>query len=158
MVEMSVKGRVLGTLLLICSMGLLPPYADPEEERWRLAGKSRTDTLWYIDTESISYPSKDVVSVWVRTVPDTTAAGYVEGTESTDDILKNIQGKYFGDYKYTEGLWELDCARSMFRLLYFSVYSKENKIITSPLTPDADWSYIIQGSVGETIQEAVCKR
>jgi hypothetical protein len=139
-------------------IGLLPPYANSEEERWKLAGKSRTDTLWYIDTESISYPSKDVVSVWVKTVPENTATGYVEGTESTDDILKKIQEKYFGDYKYTEGLWELDCARSMFRLLYFCVYSKGNKVITSPLTPDAEWSSIIHGSVGESIQEAVCKR
>lgn len=150
--------KVPAALFLLSFIGLLSPYAESEEGRWELIGKSRTDTCWYIDTETISYSSRGIVSAWVKTVPDKATTDYGEDVERTEGILRKIQERYFGDYEYTEGLWELDCSKNMFRLLYFCAYNKKDEIITSSLTSDAEWSFIIPGSVGEIIQEAVCKK
>jgi len=150
--------NVLAAALLVFLLGCASLTTRSGTGEWKFIGKSRTGTSWYIDRETASGPSGDITTVWVKSVPEKANFEYEGEEESTEAILKKIQGKYFGDYEYTEGLWELDCARSMFRLLYFSIYNKENEIISSHLSPDAEWSYIIQGSVGETIQEVVCKR
>jgi hypothetical protein len=106
----------------------------------------------------MSHPSQNLVSVWVKSVPDPDrkASGEAEDGEGTEDILKRLQERYFGDYGHTEALWEIDCLRASFRLLYFSGYRLDGGILFSTLTPDAEWSLIIPGSVGETVREAVC--
>jgi len=156
--KVSLPVNVLAVALLVSLVGCASLTTRPGAGEWKFIGKSRTGTSWYIERETASGPSGDIITLWVKSIPEKVNTEYGGNDESTETILKNIQEKYFGDYEYTEGLWELDCARNMFRLLYFCAYSKENKIITSYLTPDAGWSYIIQGSVGETIQEAMCSR
>ena len=150
--------NILAAALLVSLAGCASLTTRPEAGEWKFLGKSRTDTSWYIEKEPASGPSGDIITVWVKSIPEKVNTEYEGEEESTETILKKIQGKYFGEYEYTEGLWELDCARSMFRLLYFCTYNKENKINTSHLTPDAEWSYIIQGSVEETIQEVECRK
>ena len=137
-------------------VALLSAAARPEETRWKLIGKSETETQWYIDTETISRPTETSVSVWVKSIPDKLHADEPEGTESTEAILKRIQERYFGDYDRTEALWELDCSRAMFRLLYFCAYSRNGEPLVSILTPDAEWSFILPKSAGESVREAVC--
>jgi len=149
---------ILAAALLVSLAGCASFITKPGEGEWKFIGKSRTGTSWYIDRETASGPSGDIITAWVKSIPEKVNTEYEGEEESPETILKKIQGKYFGDYEYTEGLWELDCARNMLRLLYFCAYNKENEIITSYLTPDAGWSYIIQGSVGEAIQEVVCRR
>jgi hypothetical protein len=149
--------KVLSALLLVFFLGFPLSPAEPEEGRWRLIGRSTTDTHWYIDTETITHPSKDIVSVWVKSIPDTSRSSGVEGSKEIENILKQIQERYFGDYEATEGLWELDCSKTTFRLLYFSAYNSNGDTITFLLSPDAEWSFIMPGSVGETVREAVCK-
>lgn len=137
-------------------VALFSSDARPEEARWKLIGKSETETQWYIDTETISRPTETSVSVWVKSIPDKLHADEPQDTESTETILKRIQERYFGDYDRTEALWELDCSREMFRLLYFCAYSKNGEALFSILTPDADWSFILPKSAGESVREAVC--
>jgi hypothetical protein len=154
----SLSVNILAAALMVSLVGCVSLTTRPETGEWKFIGKSKTGTSWYIDRDTASGPSGDIITLWVKSIPEKVNTEYGKDEESTETILKNIQGKYFGDYQYTEGLWELDCTQNMFRLLYFCAYGKENTIITSHLAPDADWSPIIQGSVGETIQEAVCRR
>ncbi|MCL5421582.1 MAG: hypothetical protein M1461_03810 [Nitrospirae bacterium] len=137
---------------------LLSHYAGSEEGRWKLFGKSMTGTLWYMDTETVTMPAENIVAVWVKSIPDKTSTHETEEKEKTEAILKRIQEKYFGEYEYTDGLWELDCSKSLFRLLYFCAYTKNGDILTSRLTPDAEWSSILPGSAGEALFRAVCSR
>jgi hypothetical protein len=148
--------RLLTVLLVLFLVLLLCPYAKPEEGNWKLIGKSETGTLWYIDAGSIFHLSENLVSVWVKSVPDKVHAEEPAGKERTEEILKRIQEKYFGDYDHTEALWELDCSRALFRLLYFCAYDRDNETLFSAPTPDAAWSWIIPGSAGESVREAVC--
>ncbi len=135
---------------------LFPYYAESGEGRWKLIGKSVTETLWYTDDETVSHPAEHIVAVWVKSIPDKNRTGYTEEQEKPEVILKRIQERYFGNYEYTEGLWELDCSKSLFRLLYFCAYDKNGDILTSMVTPDAEWSFILPGSAGEALFEAVC--
>lgn len=130
--------------------------AASAEGRWKLIGQSKTGTQWYIDAGTIA-PSGDIVAVWVKSIPEKTSFEPERNNEKTEDILKRIQAKYFGHYEFTEGLWELDCARNAFRLLYFCAYDKEGGVVASSLTPDAEWSFVIPGSAGETLREALCR-
>jgi hypothetical protein len=148
--------KFLTILLSVTFMGLLSFHAKAEEGRWKFIGESKTETRWYIDAETISYPSENVVSVWVKSVPDKTRADEQEGSEKTEEILKRIQERYFGGYDYTEALWEIHCSKAMFRLLYFRACGDGNKTLFSTLTPDSEWTYVMPGSVGETVRDAVC--
>jgi hypothetical protein len=154
----SLPVNVLAAGLLVFLVGCASLTTRPETGEWKFIGKSRTGTSWYIDRETASGLSGGIITLWVKSIPEKVSGEKGGDEESTETVLKKIQGKYFGDYEYTEGLWELDCARNMFRLLYFCAYGKDNIVITSHPTPDAEWSHIIQGSVGETIQEAVCRK
>ena len=135
---------------------LFSHYAGSEEGRWKLFGRSMTGTLWYMDTETVTRPAENIVAVWVKSVPDKTRTDATEEKEKTEAILKRIQEKYFGDYEYTDGLWELDCSKSLFRLLYFCAYNKGGDILTSRMSPDAEWSFVLPASAGEALLEAVC--
>lgn len=150
------SGHVLAVLLAI----LILPSASGATEgaRWELIGKSSSGTLWYIDTETLSRLPGDIVSVWLKTLPEKTDTDFSEGEEDIGLILKKIQARNFGDYEYTEGLWELDCSKAASRLLYFAAFDRQEKIITSSLTPDAAWSQIVHGSVSETMHETLCGR
>lgn len=144
------------TVLSLLTLAPSSARAESDEGRWKLIGKSKTDTLWYIDTSTLSRPSKDIVSVWVKTVPAKTDKEFLEEEESIANILKKIQARSFGDYEYTEALWEVNCSTATFRLLYFAAYNNRDEMITSILTPAAEWSSIVDGSVAETLREAVC--
>lgn len=156
--KMPLPFKIIAALYMIFSISSFFSHVNAEEERWKLTGKSKTDTCWYIDTETISRPSSDVVSLWVKSIPEKVDADIIELEDRTEEILKKIQARNFGDYEYTEALWELDCSKTMYRILYFCVYNKNGDIITTSLTPDAEWSFILFGSVGETIQETVCNK
>ncbi len=121
-------------------------------------GKSMTGTLWYMDTETMSSPAENIVAVWVKSVPDKTPATSGEEKEKTEALLRQIQEKYFGDYEYTDGLWELDCAASLFRVLYFCAFGSKGDVLTSRTSPDAEWSFILPGSAGEALLGAICSR
>ncbi len=150
------KGLIF--FLTFSSLLLLSRYAGSGEGRWKLLGKSLTGTFWYMDTETVSHPAENIVAVWVKSIPDKTHTAATEEEEETEDILKRIQEKYFGGYEYTDGLWELDCSQSLFRLLYFCAYDKNGNIITSRISPDVEWSFILPGSAGEALSGAVCSR
>lgn len=135
---------------------LLSHSAGPEEERWKLFGKSVTNTRWYMDTATVTHPAENIVAVWVKSVPDKIRTDESEGPEETETILKRIQERYFGDYDYTQGLWELDCSKSLFRLLYFCAYDKNGDILISRVSPEAEWSSIFPGSAGEALRGVVC--
>jgi len=148
--------RCSTVLLAVTFVALFSPCAKSDEGRWKLIGKSETETRWYIDAETMTYPAENLVSVWVKSVPDNIRSEGAEDGERTGEILKRIQERYFGDYGYTEALWEIDCSGAMFRLLYFRAYATDNETLFSTLTPAAEWSFIIPGSVGETVSEAAC--
>lgn len=143
--------------VIILSLTLVFSAESMASERWKFIGKSKTETLWFVDIESLSGLPASIISVWLKSIPARTDTDFLEGEESTEVILKKIQERNFGDYEYTEGLWELDCSRVLFRLLYFAAFNKRNVIIASSLTPEAEWSSIVHGGVSETMYETLCR-
>lgn len=115
-----------------------------------------TGTRWHMDTETITRPSPETVSVWVRSIPDKVITDPRQEEEKPGTVLKRIQEKYFGEYEYTEGLWELECSKSLFRLLYFCAYNRNGDIVTSRVSPGSEWSAVLPGSAGEALLDTVC--
>ena len=149
-------GAALNLLVPVFLFGLFTPDPAAADERWRLIGKSRTDTEWYIDDETIFSPDEDIVAAWLKSVPDKAAPAPRVGEEVAETILKDIQRRNFGEYEYTEALWEINCSQDMFRVIYFVAYDRNGETATSSLTPGAAWAPLIPGSVGETLRDAVC--
>jgi hypothetical protein len=148
----------LNLLLTILFLGLVAPLPVSGEEEWREVGKSKTDTRWYIDNKTVCSSGEGIIAVWVKSLPDDAALSPAEGEESTEDILKDIQKRHFGEYDHTEALWEIDCSRCASRILYFIARDRKGGTVTSSLTPDAPWAPAVPGSVSETLQEDVCGR
>jgi Surface-adhesin protein E len=149
---------VPGLLLPVLLFGLLVPCPASGEEEWRAVGQSKTDTRWYIDDRPVFSPDKEIVSVWVKSVPDNTFHSPAKAEQRIEAVLKDIQKRHFGEYDHTEALWELDCCRGTFRILYFIARDRQGGTVTCSLTPDAPWAPVIPGSVGETLQEELCGR
>ncbi len=148
--------RILLSLWLFIFFVFLSDPVHSEERNWRFIGTSKTETVWYIDIDNLDRLSGDIISVWLKTVPARTDADFVEGEENTESILKKIQARSFGDYEYTLGLWEMDCSKTVFRILYFAAYGKQDEVVASSLTTDAEWSSIVPGSVSETMYDRLC--
>ncbi len=153
---MAMRSAGLASAIFLLVMMFASVAMSSKDGKWKLIGKSKTETLWYIDTESLSGRPGSIISVWVKAVPARADTDFLEGEESTELILKKIQQRNFGDYEYTEGLWELDCPRAMFRLLYFAAFNKLDEVIASILTPQAEWSSIVHGGISETTYESLC--
>lgn len=142
------QGTLLSLFILSC--GLTNAEAG---ERWTLVGKSQTETKWYINMDSLSGIYGPAFSFWVRSIPDKTAT---EKEEDTEEILRGIQRRNFGDYDYTEALWQIDCEKCVTRVLYFVAYQKDGQRSAELLTPEAPWAEIIPGSPGAAFMDAVC--
>lgn len=62
-------------------------------------------------------------------------------------------GKFYDKAKMLE---EMDCSGKRHRILTATVYSKSGKSIGSETASYAEWSYVIPGTVGESMYKFVC--
>jgi hypothetical protein len=154
--ERSLSLSVLRLLMTSLILGLLAPCPVPGEEAWRAVGKSKTDTRWYIDDKTVFPSGTGIVAAWIKSVPDNSFHPPGQAEESTEAVLRDIQKRHFGEYDHTEALWEIDCSRCMFRILYFIALDEKGGTVTSTLTPDARWAPVAPGSVSETLREDLC--
>lgn len=61
-------------------------------------------------------------------------------------------------YNTTKSLEEMDCSGGRRRILTITAYSKSGKSIVSDTSSYAEWSYVIPGTVGESMYKFVCNR
>ena len=111
------------------------------------------ETLWgrreifaYYDVQSITRPSKNIVRVWERT--DYTEMGVLK--------VARRAGREFRNLKYSQGLYEINCAEKTLRMLSDTKYNNRDEVIyyrTSPL----ELGFIVPESTAENLYKAVCK-
>lgn len=142
-------------LYMLVSCASLPPHAGLYEGRWTLIGKSRTETRWYVDRGSMVRTPEGALCLWIKTVPEQ-PDDITEEKEGTYGIFREIQERYFGDYGYTESLWEVDCSGPMYRVLYFGVHNRAGEVVVTTITPHAPWSHVLSGGVAEAVYETIC--
>ncbi len=110
---------------------------------WNLI-KTTGEGNFFYDTENMTRLSSNTVGVWLKIV--------------YSEKVKEQEG--FDNLSQTVGLWELNCADKMVRLLSTSHYSKEEEMLhpSSPrilLTPD--WEFIAPGTPLEALYIKLCK-
>ncbi|OFO30076.1 hypothetical protein HMPREF3052_02825 [Neisseria sp. HMSC056A03] len=66
---------------------------------------------------------------------------------------KTGDGKF---YNTTKRLEEMDCSGKRSRILTITLYSKSGNSIGSETASYAEWSYVIPGTVGESMYKFVC--
>jgi hypothetical protein len=118
-------------------------YVEAWGADWILI-KTTDEGNFLYDAENITRPSKNTVGIWLKLI-------YSEKVKGRGDLDNLSQ---------TVGLWEINCADKMIRLLSMSHYSKEEEMLypSSPrilLTPD--WESIGPDTPLQAIYTKVCK-
>jgi len=105
--------------------------AHGTEPIWELVTQGTPGVYYYVDTQNISYRSKNIRRAWRKT---------------TDSV----------DYKIDYDLiyQEFDCTEKKTSYLQISQYFKNGEISSKDVT--GKWSYEVPGSVGMKILEYVC--
>jgi hypothetical protein len=121
--------------ILIILIFLSPISAEGAD--WQLAAENEENEI-YIDKESISYPSKNLVKAWFKTMP-------------------NIPVKMFKKYMTHQIVYEEhNCKEHKFRFLRATGYHSDGttkEVISEPSV----WTDVPIGTVFKTKHEYLCK-
>ena len=113
---------------------------------WEYVERTDEQVVSY-DTESITRPSKDTVTVSVSTV------------FSEKGINRHVKefGERYGNLSHVKDLLEFNCVEKKTRILQTTLYSKDGNILVSDTSSELEWRFIIPDSLGETLYKKVCK-
>lgn len=105
----------------------------------------------YIDTGSIAYPSINIVSLWVKIVPEKDSEAFTRVRE----FLRK-RGKDHRAYEYTGFLSEIDCMSKSHRKLSIIHYNKDKNIIYSANDANALWEPIERENGFQLLHTVFC--
>lgn len=97
--------------------------------------------LVYYDEQSITHPSKNIVRVWTRW----------DYTEKGEMMFK----KKYENLNYKRQLEGVDCVGKRDRILSFTSYDKEGRVINSA-SGGIEWDDIVPESVADALYKKVC--
>lgn len=104
-----------------------------------------------VTTSSIVYHPNDIISMWVKIVPE-------ENSRTLTHIQKLLKGrrKDHRSYEYSSFLSEIDCERRMHRVVSVMHYNKNKNIIHSSNDTNASWIPIDQENGFHILYAAFC--
>ena len=120
-------------------------YAEVWGADWKLYGGTDKYLAFY-DAQSISRPSKNIVTVWEK-------FSYTE--KGVLNLVGKI-GKKFENLSFSIHLSEINCAEKRHHLLTSTDYDNKGSVIHSDHSP-SDWQFIVPESIGELLYKEVCK-
>lgn len=112
---------------------------------WKPYG-SNEQYYYYYDTQSITYPSKNVVRVW----------GKMDFTEKGVLNWVGELGKRYENLSHVIFLMEINCAEKKSRSLSDSSYDNKGDVIISSHSP-SEWRFIIPETMNENLYKEICK-
>ena len=114
-------------------------------EDWKKYAESEK-MFFYYDTEGITRPSTDVVSVREKRV------------YKVKVIMEMVEkfGKKYETLSHAKILVECQCEEKKVRTLSEVNYSTDGGILSSDFTP-VEWTSIASDSIGESLYEILCK-
>jgi hypothetical protein len=139
---------ILAILCVIISYSISVQYAEGADWKIVTSSEDRT-TVYYIDSDSISYEPPGIVRIWGKTV-------YQKGSDQ------------YGKYKYLLCVWEIDCSERRFRVPEIVPYDNSdhivplapalwNQLLSLRSNPQSGWKNITLGSAVEAIAKKICK-
>lgn len=132
-------------LLLAMVLGLLVSASIGNAADWKLYESNEEYFLAYYDTQTITYPSKNIVRVWERR--DYTEKGVM------NTVVR--YGKEYENLSYGIVLSEFDCVEKKIRNLAATYYDKKERVIYYTDNPSS-WTFISPGSIQDTLSKKVC--
>ncbi len=136
------------TLLSVLVMGLfIFAYEPARAMDYRRFGETREGILFY-DLESLSYPSKDTVNVWIKEIFTPI------GIRKTSRGL----GKNYEHLDHSVLQEELNCRDRVFRQLSLTLYDKDGIILSSSQNEAAAFQPIQTDSINSDLYKAVCEQ
>ncbi len=120
-------------------------YAQVWGADWRLYGRDEKRIRYY-DAERVTRATNNNVKVWIKF--EYTDKGVIE-------MVKNY-GRKYENLSQQIAEEEINCSEKAWRNLSLTHYSREGKVIFSG-SHEGQWNFIVSGSAGEVLYEAVCK-
>lgn len=118
-------------IFVIC-MGIAPVCLSAEETDWGGISLQGVNT---VATSSIIYQPNNIVSLWVRIVPE-------EDSQALQRIRKMLQSRRRDsqNYEYSSFLCEIDCVSKEYREVSAIHYNRNRNIILAVNRTNATWS------------------
>jgi Surface-adhesin protein E len=138
------KPRALPALILV----LLATSMAAEGATWiYVQADILTGNQYYIDTDRIVRPSKDVVRVWIK---------YVYSEKARDRMRK---AKFVhSDASESRSLWEYNCATRESRVRTATWFNSQGEVIDTDTNNALMWNPIGPGTISEELYKAVCPK
>lgn len=139
------------SLIMLADVARARGVYAPKED-WKTVSKTGDPCRFEYDANRISYGSASRVLVWVRT-----SVG--PGCKATEEGRKTVEklGKEYAGYEFNADLYEVDCARNIFKLVETLHMTKDGKVI-GMVKHKGQEGEIPAGSVIDRVREEVCKR
>ena len=112
---------------------------------WTVNSANENFTYLY-DQEKIEEISSGILRIWQKWLP------------SPKEVEKMVQedALRYTNWDHSLLLTELDCGKRHQRLLAILEYDKNGNVTYIEDYSDSDWIFLIPGSVGEALFEAIC--
>lgn len=143
-----------GLVLVYIGGGCFSIYGTPAEAaNWQLFGTNESTGInLYYDTESIEYPVKGLVKVWVKSVPLDEKGRHKRIREREKVTNKNYQ-----NFGYTLLLYEMNCAEQKYHITAVIDYEKDGQVIQSARYTADKWNLVpAESMVGFLYMEVLC--
>ena len=126
-------------IFFFCSEGWGADWAD---------NFANENFIYLYDQENIEALSADILRVWQRWVP------------LPKKVKEMVQedGLRYANWDHTLFLTEIDCGKGLQRILQFTEYDTSGNVAYTEAYSDSSWIFIIPGSVGEALSEAICPK
>ncbi len=146
MIESKLFSAKVGVILIGIWLVFSHGFANAEED-WTLYGITKYFILFY-DRNSITHPSKDVVTLWIKSVS--------KCNDTEDWAIKNHPNCANVEWLYVLSLIEIDCSRKQDRDVKSIGYSKEGNPVESLPDEASQWSEIVPESYTEVLYQVLC--
>jgi len=155
-VETKQKKRTMKTLfvtlaLLCASLGC--SSADGEE--WVYFSSDTQDSDFFYDSESISFPSTNIIGVWKKRLFSEEAKKQII-IDRTEAELSTVG---FDELSYALIREEINCKTRKSNILAIYYFGKTGNIISRVTVPSRieSWNTLHPGSIGDVLRKTVCK-
>jgi len=135
--------------LLTCLL-MLPCSKDLDGADWTYCCKAK-ETKYYYDAESINFLPKNIIRVWMITIP-----------RSEDERLNSMQERRKpypalpDTWSYEKALLEINCIDNTWSILALTLYDDKDKVIQSTKSPKPHPEYAEPGSMPDLINKTIC--
>ena len=136
------------SVAIIIGIVLFFPHGQGKaEESYIPYGVTKYSVLYY-NPESITYPSKGVISIQTKVAS--------KCTDGKEWMIKDHPNCSSLDWAYVITVTEINCSSKQDRDISSVGYNKEGNPTNSLSTEDAEWDDIIPESYSEVLYQLVC--